>query len=192
MLSVMSFRLFAYDNSSPLDINLSLAKTSASGRIVEDESGKRFFIFQKRWTLAPVKIYLPDEYYPYAALKSLKVGNLKDTYLFLALNKTDANGILKPGNTKLLPISSPLAKNVIKKLVMKKDFIGEINPSWQFCETDLECVQAKNQCGNLIGVNTEYEKDYLNFIKFKKLKVDCSKSEISKASASKCLENFCS
>lgn len=89
---------------------------------------------------------------------------------------------------------TPQNVSLINQLADKKDFTGEINPSWQFCMLDNECAQSKNQCGNLVGVNKKYQKDYINFLKTKKTKVDCSKvsTQKEKYQPSKCKENFCS
>lgn len=83
----------------------------------------------------------------------------------------------------------------IEKLSSKKDFIGDANPSWQFCRSDNECTQSKNQCGKPIGVNKKYESVYIDFLKAKKIKTECSKEssdQTGKSAVSKCVENFCS
>ena len=178
-----------------LDNDPSTAKTLATGKITENIWGTQFFVGERGWTFFPTrfevkKIYIPNED------SSTKRGIVGESYLFYSIEKTNINGELNSSSyIGLITLKSLKAKEVITKLASKKDFVGEINPSWQFCESDKECIQSKKQCGKPIGVNKNYQKDYLDFLKTKKIKIECSKNnsvQTGKPSISKCVENFCS
>jgi hypothetical protein len=111
----------------------------------------------------------------------------------VSLSATDKNNKMGEGGGRLIPLNA--AKDIIEKLATRKDFYGEINPSWQFCESDNVCVQSKNQCGKPIGVNKKYQNQNLDFLKLKLIKTDCTKlaeDKKIKPNQSKCMENFCS
>lgn len=177
-----------------LDNNPIMAKTLAVGNLTEDLQGEKFFNGVKGWTLFPKQFHLRKRSDERQSL--FRFGDIGERYLFYSLNNTSENGVLDDfAYFNLLPLKSFKAKELIRKLASRKVFVGEINPSWQFCEADSECVQSKNQCGEFIGVNKEYQKDYLGFLNSKKVKTDCSKSITSgliKSKESKCVENFCS
>lgn len=120
---------------------------------------------------------------------NLKFGKM---YLLLAEKSFNMEGANKvsPCDSLLFELSDE-TDSIIKNLSPKKYFYGEINPSWQFCKRDNECLQVKNKCGNYIGVNKKYKDTYLDFLKTTTKKFDCSKRTPT-ASVSKCIDNFCS
>lgn len=168
--------------------NLTAAQTIAVGTMWEDNSDKQFMLLERGWTKYPTRVdvdyefYGPDEGMQKAGIKGMK-------YIFFSVNKTDNKGNLKPGLSTVRSLRA--SEEIITKLAGIKKFFGEINPSWQFCEYDNECMLSKNQCGNTIGVNKKYEKDYLSFLKTKKGKIDCSKVEMPKSRTLKCVGSFC-
>lgn len=167
---------------------LSNAKTIAYGKLCEDKDGDRYLALENGWTLYPQKVYLPldaDEMYTVVT----KPGVLGVKYLFFSAAETNINRKMKHEAIYYKPLRE--GKNLITRLAFNKDFDGEINPSWQFCESDNECSHTKNICGNPIAVNKKYKKNYLDFLKTKKGKVDCSKTIKVKSIVSRCVENFC-
>jgi hypothetical protein len=175
-----------------LDDDITKGKTIAIGKVVEEKDGSRYFLMRKQWTLSPVKLFLPVVH---ARGRAIKRGELGATHLLSAVDETNAKGELGSGMYEVISIKQEFVKKAIYKLAYKKDFVGEINPSWQFCESDNECILSKNQCGKLIGVNKKYQQDYLDFLKTKIVKNDCSKevpTQSGKSNEIKCIENFCS
>jgi hypothetical protein len=160
------------------------------GKIIE-VNGAQLLIPERAWTDYPENILLHELIDIYDARKGWnKQGVAGEKYLYFMLNRSSIKNVLR-GQHFLVWIKN--ARPDIEKLAKKKDFVGEINPSWQFCESDNECVQSKNQCGKPIGVNKKYQKKYLDFLKTKKIKTECSKeAQASKSGESKCGENFCS
>lgn len=154
--------------------------------VINEKNGNIVLNVERSWTAPPlIAVYVGATQDPCPHENYLP--NVK--YLFYALN--DYQAFVK--KSSWIFVMEPLkgSRGTIEKF-SSKDFVGEINPSWQFCEDDLECVQLKNQCGNLIGVNKKHKKDYLFFLKTKKAKLDCLKAGDTKIGISKCVENFCS
>lgn len=152
------------------------------GKIFEDANGMQFLIPEKRWTKSPNEIYLPEA----IDLNDLREGRKKkgitgEKYLLYMSIFTNGKVI------ELLKNS----RNTIDKFAEKKYYWNSVNPSWQFCEADKECVRTKNLCQNIIGINKKYLKAYKAYLKAKKKKIDCSEEVKTKTSASKCVENFC-
>lgn len=114
---------------------------------------------------------------------NLKRSQIPDkTYLYIGNNSVQYT----------IPIN--IAKPLLNKLSKIKNFWGDINPSWQFCETDTECRVVSNKCGKKIGVNEKYETDYLNFLKSNEaMKIDCKKEDGKKEALikKKCVDYFC-
>ncbi|MGZ3789442.1 MAG: hypothetical protein ACXVLQ_13015 [Bacteriovorax sp.] len=198
ILCILSFVLIPNSRAtdiirSELDSDLTKGKTIAIGKIIEEKDGSRYFIMQKQWTLSPSKLFLPKV--SWFRGKLINQGEPGVTHFLSALGETNSKGELGRGIYKVISVNDDFVKIAIKKLANKKDFVGEINPSWQYCESDIECIQSKNWCGRLIGVNKKYQKDYMDFLKSKLKKADCSKDvpiQAGKAADSKCVENFCS
>jgi hypothetical protein len=177
-----------------LDKDPTTAKTLAIVILTAETEGRVYFTGFKGWTFYPSKYDISN----WDAEKQIQVhfGNVGEKYVFYSLEKTNEKGELdKHAYSNLISIKSKKAKEVISKLASRQDFIGEINPSWQFCEADSECVKSKNQCNGLIGLNIKYQKNYLDFLKTKPVKTDCTKmaeDKKGKPNQSKCTDNFCS
>lgn len=171
-----------------LSENPALAKTIVIGKIVKESSGKLFLIPEKGWTKHPIRIEVKQSgddglFYPSNEIVGEK-------YLLFMVN----------GKNKLsedVEIHQLLKKSevAIGKLALRKEFVGEMNLSWQYCKLDNECIQTKNLCGKPVGLNKEYQKIYLDFLASRKTKVDCSKDaprKTEKSMGSKCIDFFCS
>jgi hypothetical protein len=181
------------DNSSPLNYDLTNGKTIIIGKVIEEKDGKRYFVTRKKWTLGPDKIRLHDQVTDRLAF--VKRGKLGETNIYASVNETNSNGILKNGMSEVVPATYEKAQMAIEKLALRNDFIGEINPSWEFCESDGECIKINNRCGNPIAVNKKYQKNYLDFLKSKKIKFECSQMQKTRTESKdvpKCIENYCS
>jgi hypothetical protein len=155
--------------------------------VVNEKNGNIFLNVERNWTAAPlIAVNVGSTQNPCPHENYLP--NIK--YLFYALN--DYQAFVK--KSSWIFIMEPLkgSKSTIEKFSSRKYFVGEINPSWQFCESDSDCVQSKNLCRKTIGINKKYEKDYLNFLKNKKAITNCSEVEKAKPSVTRCVENFCS
>ncbi|MFA6236243.1 MAG: hypothetical protein WC635_02860 [Bacteriovorax sp.] len=188
-VSQNSISAFAIDYSSPIKYDLSNAKIIAIGKLELDESGKEILVIKKQWTLSPQIVRMPERIKVVDIPKLSKIG---EVYIYAALNETNKNGELKIGYTRLVNLNTDQAKIIFERLAKRNDFVGEVNPSWQFCEADSECTIQHNRCGNSIAVNKKYQKNYLDFIKTIKTKTDCTKVASETKSEIKCIENFCS
>lgn len=169
-----------------------VSKTLASGVLVRDWSGNQIFITERRWTKSPSQINMDKVYGENYGPADRGVSGRK--YLLYSPDETKPDGKLVSSSVEIVELNSTEAKDIIIKLASKSDFVGEINPSWQFCESDNECMQTKNQCGELIGISKNYEKDYLGFLKSKVRLIDCSKIKSNKndMNGMKCIDHFCS
>lgn len=176
-----------------LDSNPTTSGTLSIGKILEDKDGQKYFTGLRGWTNYPVNHYVRP-IMPRSQGDAKNYRYIGEICFLYAQEKTDNHGILNSDSYyKVMSVNSEKAKKLITKLADRQEFVGEINPSWQFCESDNECMRSKNMCGSLIGVNKKYEKHYLDFLKTNKLKLDCSKeSTKTKTAESKCVENFCS
>lgn len=201
IIIILSFIPYMQNANGYMSIGLSLLKndpvgladTVVVGTLTEDSAGKQYLLIERGWTLYPEKIYVPST----VNFDKLREGYKKmgvtgqKYFLYMSKEAEDKEKYIGPMVLNLLKDS----KLTIEKFAKKRDFTGIINPSWQFCESDIECVKSKNQCGKQIGINKKYEKDYLSFLKQKKYKTDCSKSvtaELATSNDTKCVENFCS
>jgi hypothetical protein len=177
-----------------LDKDPTTADTLVVGTLKENKEGEQYLITEKGWTVYPAKINIPLKRFSRAVIR--KQGTAGEKQLYYSVGTINTKGELdSTGYEGVIPLNTVKAKEIINKLANKKDFVGEINPSWQFCESDIECVQSKNLCGKSIGVNKKYQKNYLDFLKLKKIKTECSKDlsvQIEKIGEPKCVENFCS
>ncbi|MFA6236245.1 MAG: hypothetical protein WC635_02870 [Bacteriovorax sp.] len=180
--------VFAEESLSPISYDLSNGKTIAAGQVIDEKDGKRYFVTQKTWFEAPAKIEIPTIYRHMVKYKPGKPGV---TNLFVALQET-INGKVNYNAFEVRPINDQYAKDAIEKLASRNTFSGSVNPSWQFCEADRECIIKNNQCGYPIAVNKKYQKNYLDFLKTIKTKTDCTKVSLKALKSEvKCIENFC-
>lgn len=144
-------------------------------------SGDTFLEIEKAWTpILNVKIRINGGMCP--------AGNygLNKKYLFLS------NDLTNPMFMKLIELSS--ARKFMEKLSLKKDFVGDINFAWQFCEKNLDCKTTINKCGIPVGINKIHEQNYLEFLKSKNSdRIDCKKESGKKATSikNKCAYYFC-
>lgn len=169
--------------------NPTLAKTIVIGR-VEKLKDEYIFRTEKSWgkNLPYYTIDLSSTCAPHVLLGK--------RYLFLSLHEFDITRtagfpMLNIGTGYFVEVST--AKEFIKLLAKKTDNFSETaNPAWSYCVEDNECSGIKNQCGSFLKVNKNYEKIYLDFLKLKSLKTDCSKKNSSYKNQSKCVDNFCS
>jgi hypothetical protein len=166
----------------PLNANI-----LASGKLVRSLwSGKLYFKTQRDWNLNSSQLVVApvcDSSIKWEAGKS---------FLYFTSHLGDSRQLTFDSN--IIPINSSESKEVILKFASSNNFIGEINPSWQYCESDNECVQVENQCGKSIGVNKNFKVNYLEFLKSKKFKRECSNASSSqneKSENPKCIDNFC-
>lgn len=183
----------ARSQSSWLDVFAPLpetAKTMATGILTRNLSGNHVFVTERKWTYSPPRIKMElvyDELEP-----PVNPGNAGERYLLYSQEEVKTGGNLHGSKVQIIPLNSAEAKEAILKYADRKEFIGDINPSWQFCETDNDCVQSRNQCGSLIGINKNYQKNYSAFLKTRNF--DCSKEtsdQIGKTYVPKCRESFC-
>jgi hypothetical protein len=165
---------------NPLDKDPKKANVVVSG-IAKDEGRKQFLIVERKWTNSGDKIEIlntgPDLYEHIAK-------NGKRYFIYM-IERNDHHIIEQ--NVRDLESTG----NLIKIFSGKKDFPGEINPSWQYCESDKECTQTKNKCEKSIAVNRRYKNVFLDFLKTSERKWNCSKKEEAKV-IGKCVENYCS
>lgn len=204
-LVILSFLLISNVNATAKSLSferlyrdpVTFANVVVVGKLIEDSSGRQFIIPERGWTAYPERINIPPKF-DIDRQNENKKGIVGKKYLLYMTKEARYEEVQSKDQYKFIGhlVIELLqdAKATIEKFSEKKDFVGEINPSWQFCESDKECVQAKNQCGKLIAVNKKYQKDYLNFLKTNKIKVDCSKEIQTQASCnkeSKCIDFFC-
>lgn len=158
------------------------APVAIVGKIVESK-GYYSLVLVKNWSEGIEKIKL-------SAGKSCDPSGLKIGANYILLAKGTSREMPYANSCTSILIELSESREVIKKLT-KKNFVGEINPSWQFCEANTECIRSKNECGNLIGVNQKYLKNYLSFLRIKKKKTECSNSVSEVSNISRCVESFC-
>lgn len=177
---------YCYDvKTSELDKDVANGKTIAIGKVNEDSRGDRYFVTTRRWTYAPDKIFLEKTY---IGGKSHKQGVLGEFYILTAINQTSPNGFLQPGVYKIIPLNTDVAKKLILKLSNVSEVVEEINPSWQFCSKDAECV--KLNCKKQVNINLNFKDSFLNLNKNRN-EVLCKKDQVITVQ-SHCKENFCS
>jgi hypothetical protein len=116
-------------------------------------------------------------------------------YLFIAkLRYGDTDEPLTMGAGSLVELNN--SRKEMQILAVRNDFNGVINPAWQYCESDAECVDSENQCKERVGVNKTYLKQYSDYLKLKfkskrKLKECSAKKEIENIKST-CVDSFCS
>ncbi len=92
-------------------------------------------------------------------------------------------------NLEILTFPLSESESQIDKLSSKKNFVGELNPSWKYCKEDSECKTVKDKCAHEISINKKHETTYLNFINSTKRIFNCSK--LKSPPKNKCINNFC-
>jgi hypothetical protein len=160
-----------------------LAKTAVTGTVLIGKDGEATLKVNKYWGkhLSSYKLnYLLSECSVHV-VPSFE-------YLFLSLSEIKENAMIGKSGGTFIKLSE--SKEYMEKLSSLTNFSGEINPAWQFCEKDDECVTSKNKCNIKIGVNRKYESTYLDFLKESNRKWDCSKKN-EKQIAGKCINSFC-
>lgn len=94
-------------------------------------------------------------------------------------------------------IASDLSNSqLIKNKMYWLDKIQEIpkgNPNvfWSYCESNEECIQAKDSCNEHVGLNKKYKANYDGYIEKNKFPLKCTNRK-KDMGVSKCIENFCS
>jgi hypothetical protein len=193
-ISTLVLNLLCLNSSNATSINTGCifpknpleAKVLASGKLVHSLwTGKLYFIRQRNWNVNFSKIEVADD-----CDNNIKRQAGKS---FLYFNSNENRSEQLTIDSNIIPFDSLHAKATILKFAKINNFVGEINPSWQFCEADNECIQVKNQCGNTIGINKDFSLNYFEFLKSKKIANECSKSKSVKNEIGKpeCIDNFC-
>ena len=121
-------------------------------------------------------------------------GGFCPSFNMTRLQIPDKSYLYLGNSTVQYTIPLEMVVSLIKKLAERKSFWGNINPSWQFCEKNVECKVVKNKCGNELGINKKYEKKYLDFLESKESnRIDCSKEVANKNPTvkNKCVDYFC-
>lgn len=147
--------------------------------IVEEKGGELFFKIKKHWTAHRSSYEIDQESIcstPPIAGKS---------YLYLSANSLDE----KIDSIKGVFYEISKAGSLIKKLENKVIFDNKINPSFQYCETDSQCVGMKNECNELHVINIKYENKPL--ITTRPKSQSCAKFFRLKGDLFTCLNNFC-
>lgn len=85
------------------------------------------------------------------------------------------------------------AQPFIDKLANLKMPKNSINPSWQYCTQDSQCVLEKGICGEEIGINAKYLTSWKSFILNSEKSKFCfiKKFTNRQKNAHKCINNFC-
>lgn len=182
---VHAFRTY-YDNflDDPNIVNIIVV-----GRLFEDKSGNQYIVPELGWSEYPSKLDVPSRIVGDNDFQRVKQGLVGQKYFFI-MNNISPRKDKYFGLHTLVPLAS--SKRAMKLLAERKAFPGEINHAWRYCESDNDCLQVENKCGNRIGVNKKYKKEFLSFLKTTKNVFDCSTKDTPlKKSQSKCEEYFC-
>lgn len=169
----------------PLDPKL--AKSLAVGTLVKRWPGKFAFITERNWGGVPSEIQVEN-----VCNNGIEKRIGEKFLLFSKHDRSKSPSVL---GDELMPLNSPESTELINTFATKTNFAGELNPSWQFCKFDSDCVHVLNHCEEKVGINKKYlEKFTSNLRKISPstvCKTDLKKSNID-APHPQCVDNFCS
>lgn len=171
--------------------NPASAATIAVGYVKENFWGKQTFHSIKGWTNFPREIELQQEF---TGLGLEKPAKENEWYIFYSNKSTTEKGEIADQRLEgLLLLDSEEGKALIKKLSEKKDFSGDVNPSWQFCESADECISHYGVCIGVISLNKSYVKYFEEISKVKKGDSQCKeeKNRVFIPKSTDCINRFC-
>lgn len=127
---------------------------------------------------------------PLIPLGASKKGKAGLSYILYSENATSTNGDLNENSyIKLIELDSVEAKKIILSLLDKELQEGKINPSWQYCEKDDDCLKVIDRCGGAVSISEPFLLWY-NKAQMKSNKCYSSNQHSNKL-VSKCIRRFC-
>lgn len=165
--------------------NPKLAKSLAVGTLVKRWPGKFAFITERNWGGVPSEMQVNN-----VCGKGLE-NNIGEKFLLFSMYDRSTSQLVF--DDELLPLTSPESAELINVFAKKTNFDGKMNPSWQFCKSDDDCVHVLDHCKEKVGINKKYREIFSSNLKNLSPNTIC-KTEFKKSNLEslKCMDSFCS